>query len=186
MPLCIELLPVQGRNHAPVGTLVYLDTTKDEVFGVMKVLIDSREQLPFTFSDSVETEVTGLAVGDYSLAGHEDQIAIERKSLSDLLGSITNGRERFIRELRHMRAYRFAAIIVEASWGEILRREYMQRVHPNAVMGSLSSFAIKYGVLTIMAGSRHQAARITESLLHNYSRFIEAEWKALEGSKSGV
>jgi len=62
------------------------------------IICDSREQLPYEFSGMewgagetcvVPTVVRGLAQGDYSIQGLEDRIAIERKSLDDLYGSVT-------------------------------------------------------------------------------------------------
>ena len=53
------------------------------------IVIDSREQKPFRFSPGIETVTAALKAADYSLLGLEDDVAIERKSLSDLLGSIT-------------------------------------------------------------------------------------------------
>ena len=75
----------------------------------MIVVIDSREQHPLSFSSAVQTEVAALPIGDYSIKGLEDDVVIERKSLGDLLGSITHERERFGKELRKMRAARFAS-----------------------------------------------------------------------------
>ena len=52
----------------------------------MKIIIDTREQAPFTFRHErmgATTEPGTLAVGDYSLAGLEDRVAVERKSLPD-------------------------------------------------------------------------------------------------------
>ena len=58
----------------------------------MKIIIDSREQAPFTFGDYDCEAVSGsLPTGDYSLAHLEHQIAIERKSLSDLVGCLFCG-----------------------------------------------------------------------------------------------
>jgi DNA excision repair protein ERCC-4 len=144
------------------------------------IVIDTREQKPFTFSGEVETRRGTLAVGDYSLRGLEDEVAIERKSLNDLLGSITGGRERFIKELRQLRAFRFAAIVVEAGWDDVLLKRYPQNVAPNAVIGSLAAFAIKYGVVPILAGDRGAAAEVTERLLLNYARRVEKDYRALE------
>ncbi len=69
----------------------------------MKILIDSREQNPFTFQGrhygGVEIEAASLQTGDYSLAGLQDRIAIERKSLADLVACLGRERGRFEREL---------------------------------------------------------------------------------------
>lgn len=68
----------------------------------------------------VQTTVRGLATGDYSLFGFEDQVAIERKSLADLFGTLGQGRKRFERELTRLAAMKFAAVVVEAEWSAVL------------------------------------------------------------------
>lgn len=56
-----------------------------------------------------------LREGDYSARGLEGRVAIERKSVSDLVGSLTHGRERFVRELERLATYDFKAIVIEGS-----------------------------------------------------------------------
>ena len=55
----------------------------------MKIVIDTREQAPFPFSGEqyrgTETAFGTLDTGDYSLAGLTDKVAVERKSLPDLV-----------------------------------------------------------------------------------------------------
>ena len=146
------------------------------------IIIDSREQTPFEFSAAVRVEVRKLEVGDYSLAGLEDRVVVERKTLSDLLGSITHDRERFVRELRQLRAFSLAALVVEADWATIIGRGYRADVHPNAVLGSLAAFAIKYHVVPILAGDHATGAILTERLLLNYARIVERDFRALAGA----
>ena len=147
----------------------------------MIVLVDSREQLPYRFPEATETRRVALRVGDYSLQGLQEDVAIERKTLADLLGSITSGRERFIKELRQLRAYRFAALVIETDWPTIEMKAYPQNIAPTAVMGSLMSFAIRYGVIPVLAGDRAMAETITWRLLHNFARMVERDAKALRG-----
>ena len=65
----------------------------------MKLLIDTREQKPFSFERyQVEIERATLPAGDYSLPGFEQCVAIERKELNDLIGCLCTGRERFERD----------------------------------------------------------------------------------------
>ena len=113
-----------GNNNAP---------PPDAVLTEFAVVIDTREQLPWTFgglwSDSsarggrrpivVDQRVATLQQGDYSLVGHESQVAIERKSLADLFGTLGQGRERFERELARLAELDRAAIVIEASLGHI-------------------------------------------------------------------
>lgn len=83
----------------------------------MKILFDTREQVPFTFQGyDVDPETATLPVGDYSLPGFTDKIAIERKSLNDLISCLMNSnRDRFERELARGRHYDLFAVVVEAS-----------------------------------------------------------------------
>jgi ERCC4-type nuclease len=102
------------------------------VFGPV-IVIDTREQLPFDFhglrADArdqcrpllVTTERGTLKQGDYSLKGHERAIALERKSLADLFSTIGQERDRFVRELERLDALEVAAVVIEASWEQILR-----------------------------------------------------------------
>ncbi len=95
------------------------------------VLIDTREQLPFTFADipadkefgggfwRIKTERGTVPSGDYSLAGQADRVAVERKSVADLFSTLSAGRDRFVRELERLAAYQFAAVVIEGDWTEI-------------------------------------------------------------------
>mgnify|MGYP001048695011 CR=1 FL=1 len=86
------------------------------------IVIDTREQSPFVFAQmDVPTERRALATGDYSIAGLEDKITIERKSLIDLFGSCGRGRTRFEAEIERMATFQHAAIVCEADWQTILR-----------------------------------------------------------------
>lgn len=96
------------------------------------IAIDTREQAPFTFDRlradvreggaalNVQTERRSFLSGDYSIKDHENEIAIERKSLSDLFGSIGKEHKRFKREIIRLSAMRYAAVVAEADWAEIL------------------------------------------------------------------
>ena len=57
------------------------------------VLVDSREELPFTF-EPMPSKVAGLQTADYSIEHLEQYIAIERKSLPDLLCCVTGKHEK--------------------------------------------------------------------------------------------
>jgi hypothetical protein len=66
----------------------------------------------------VETHAVGLA--DYSILGLEKHIQIERKSLSDLFGTIGARRDRFEAEIKRLHEdCKAAYVIIEAGWPEI-------------------------------------------------------------------
>lgn len=52
------------------------------------IIIDNREQTPLTF-EHFPSMCGTLQSGDYSLAGHEGRFTVERKSVADLIGSLT-------------------------------------------------------------------------------------------------
>ena len=99
----------------------------------MRILIDSREQLPFTFERyQAETEQATLPVADYSLPSFEDRVAIERKELNDIIACLMNGnRERFERELAKLRFYDLAAVVVEASLEDVSEGRFRSEMKPH-------------------------------------------------------
>jgi DNA excision repair protein ERCC-4 len=146
---------------------------------MIRIICDTREQKPFHFSPAVEVIRAALPVGDYSLAGLEEEIAIERKSLPDLLQSITRERERFTRELRQLRAYRLAVLMIESNWEAIQSGLYgfPSQVRPSSVIGSLMSFALKYRVVPILASDHATGAILTERILTLYAAGIQRDYQ---------
>lgn len=78
----------------------------------MIVVCDNREQTPWRFSNWPDIEVRAgtLNCGDYSLCGLENAVAVERKSLDDLVSCLGAERSRFERELARLRGLDFAAV----------------------------------------------------------------------------
>ena len=99
-------------------------------------IIDTREQNPLVLSPLQTTSGT-LATGNYSIVGLENIVAIERKSLPDLIACVGRERSRFDREVQRLLAYPVRALIVEACWGEIEMGQWQGKVSPNAVLVSL-------------------------------------------------
>lgn len=128
------------------------------------LIYDTREQAKLDFSryaDRFEYILRGtLKTGDYSIVGYEDQFIIERKSLADLVGTVIIARERFVKELERMKDARYAAIMVEASYGDVMGPYKHTKIKPASVIGSLQAFQARYGVDVIFAGSRRNAVDI--------------------------
>lgn len=120
------------------------------------VVIDTREQLSYGFSRplpgksdrhtlAVQTTIGTLATGDYSLAGYEDKIAVERKSIADLFGTLGRGRDRFVRELERMSTMKFCAVVVEAEWSEVLTLPPARaKLSPRSIFGSVIAWQVRY------------------------------------------
>jgi ERCC4-type nuclease len=124
------------------------------------IVVDTREQTPLSFSFPT---ITGtLPTADYSVAGLEEDFAVERKSLPDLFGSLTSGRERFRRELQRLLAYPFRRLLVIGSEQEIAMGMSRARgVNPKAVLHSLYAIEAR-GVPVVFTPSPSAAAALVE------------------------
>jgi DNA excision repair protein ERCC-4 len=133
-----------------------------------RILIDHRERRPWVFSDAVDVETVVLPTADYSLAGHSDAVAIERKSLDDLVLCVGPERERFLDSCRWMQAYPFRVLVVEAELCDVLAHRYESRTNPQSVVGTTVALGVDYGVWTLWARDAATAANLVERALVRY------------------
>lgn len=145
----------------------------------MKILVDSREQLSYTFErfDHVVTQSVGLPIGDYSLPGFEDRISIERKTLEDLVSCLGKGRKRFEKELSKARPYELFGVVIEANMEAVTLGRYRSQINTHSAMQSIIAFQVRYGTSFIWAGSREGGEYITFSLLQKYVREIGERYR---------
>jgi DNA excision repair protein ERCC-4 len=132
------------------------------------VVIDTREQRPYRFPRS---EVRTLPTGDYSIAGLEDRVAIERKTQSDAYASLGRGRARFERELIRLARLDYAALVIECSLPEFLRVPAFSQMNPRAAVASLLAWSVKHRVFVFFAGDRRHGRAVTLGLLEKYWRY---------------
>jgi len=138
----------------------------------LEIVIDTREQLPWRFNkyDDVSIFAKKLDEGDYSIYGFEDQIAIERKGMNDFLSSITQGRERFEREIERLSAKRFKFIIVEKTLHIVFTETILnRRIHPNSIIGTLASWHMKYGVQFFFMENAKYAEEMAYRIFKNFN-----------------
>ncbi len=141
------------------------------------LIVDSREQSPLTFR-TLPSERGTLQTGDYSVRGCEDLFAIERKSLQDLVGSVTTERGRFERELHRLRGFRFKRLLIVGAEAEIESHRYRGNANPKAVLHSLRAFEVRYDCPVVWQPSPVLAANQVESWAWWFSREV---LKAAEG-----
>ena len=109
------------------------------------LIVDSMEQKPYSFRQFckwfVSIERRKLPVGDYSIAGLEDRVAIERKSLQDLFNyrSPYGSRENFMWACERLGKFAFAALVIEGSISKTLQSNEFSSMHPNAVFGTIQA-----------------------------------------------
>lgn len=86
---------------------------------VPQIIVDSREQKPFHFEGHTLIE-SKLEYGDYSLHPN-NKLAVERKSLSDLYGTLSGGRERFEREIQKAKKLEgYIVVVVESTLNNMM------------------------------------------------------------------
>lgn len=147
------------------------------------VFIDTREQRPLRFPDAlgVDCGSAKLDAGDYSVRGFSHLFIAERKSLSDLVQTLSHGRERFESELDLLQQYKWPIILIEARQDEAEIGAYRSMMLPHAVMGSLDAIWMRWGVVARWCGDAAGAARQLAWYAHRlHSRYSNLEEKADE------
>lgn len=134
------------------------------------IVVDSREQTPLTFA-RLKTKSGTLMTGDYSVAGLESLFAVERKSISDLIGCcMGQNRERFERELHRLRGFRFKRLLIVGTEAQILAGQYHSNIKPAAVLGTLRAFEVRYDVPVMFCDTGETAATRIESWAFYFAR----------------
>jgi len=122
-----------------------------------KWIIDTREQTPLPMPNAIRGT---LYAGDYSFAGAEELFSVERKSIPDLVKSVTWDRERFEHECLRLRGYRFKRLIIVGTEREVWEEKYRSKASPKAVMHSLWAFEVRYDLPVIFAATPIIAAKL--------------------------
>ena len=136
----------------------------DELISSIVILIDTREQKSNHITDyfdrkNIAYKKKALKFGDYSfmLPANEslsiprdlyftNSCVIERTaSLEEISGNLTNGRDRFEKELCLAPAAK-VLLIENASYGDIAAGNYDTKYNRKSFLGSLHSFWFKYNI----------------------------------------
>lgn len=131
-----------------------------------KVIIDYREKNSLVASDlaemGFEIEFKNLNVSDYIV----NDVAIERKTVSDFISSMVN--RRLIRQLEELAQYKNRLLIIEGiEEQELYSDEFSEEkigMHPNSVRGFLLSILLKYSVPIIFTKNHEDTSRFISVL----------------------
>lgn len=135
------------------------------------LVVDTREQAPLLFTRLPSVRGT-LPTGDYSVAGCEELFAVERKSIPDLVASVTGERERFERELHRLRGYRFKRLLIVGTRADIEAHRYRSNASPKAVLASLSAFEVRYDLPVVWCPTPQDGAAALEGWAWWFAREI--------------
>jgi ERCC4-type nuclease len=154
----------------------------------MVIITDTREIrnqhiLATLSNNNISFRIQKLHQGDYSMAGYENKIIVERKSgLLELSGSLCQGRKRF--EAEFVRAKKAGAkiyLLIEDADGKakmVARREldkdltltpeqrqkktWRSNFSANSMIASLASWKDKYDLEIVFVDKKHAGAKIIE------------------------
>ena len=155
----------------------------------MKILVDTREQCPFAFNHEkyfgTIVEPGALDTGDYSLSGLSDRVAVERKSLADLVACLSRERERFERELQRATGLDAFVVVIEAAWADLAGGQYRSEMNPHSACQSVAAFMARYRVPFVFAGSRAGAEYVCWSFLRQYLESARKRLSAIVKAHGG-
>src|SRR5881392_1328920 len=107
----------------------------------LEIVVDSHERYAYRFAiQQVSTVKRALPCGDYGLvAGGRLIASVERKSLADLVASLTGGKLRYA--LAELAALPRAAVVVEDRYSQVFR---LERARPALVADGLAELQIRW------------------------------------------
>lgn len=150
------------------------------------VVVDTREKKPWELASArvLGKEYKALKTGDYTVAGLEDKLCIDRKmSVNELATNVMQAR--FKRELERMKEFPHAFLVLEADFQEVLdypnssdlpaKVRKKIRMNGGYLIRCLSRMQIKYGFNVIFAGNRANAERIAVNLMEDVLELYETQ-----------
>ncbi len=90
------------------------------------IVVDTREQYGYRFArQQAQVERAALLAGDYAVRAADGSVvaSVERKSMNDLAGSLSNGS--FVFELAKLTSLFRAAVVVEEGYAKLLRHAHV-------------------------------------------------------------
>jgi len=139
----------------------------------LQIIIDAHEQYPYRFgTQQVTTVRRALPCGDYGLIVDNQLVAsVERKSLADLVASLTGGKLRY--QVADLAALPRAAVVVEDRYSRLFK---LDRVRPALVADGLAELQIRWpNVPIVYAETRPLAEEWTYRYLAAASQWATAE-----------
>jgi len=130
---------------------VRLPTARAAGLDELTILVDAHERYAYRFAGKpVQTISRGLSCGDYAITiTHGDQeklaAAVERKSLPDLISSLTSGRLRFA--LGELATLPRAAVVIEDRYSQLFAQA---RVRPALVADGLAELQVRWPTIPIV------------------------------------
>ena len=143
------------RTRKQARPNVTTPTAKAAGIAELEIVVDSHERYAYRFAAKpVRTVSRALPCGDYGIILDGQLVAaVERKSLPDLVSSLTSGRLRYA--LGELAALPRAAVIVEDRYSQIFKQD---RVRPALVADGLAECQIRWPNIPFVFGETRPLA----------------------------
>lgn len=150
--------------------------------GRITILVDVHERYPWRFAhQQADTIRRPLRAGDYGVEHGEVVVAaVERKSLPDLVTSLTTGKLRYV--LAELSSLPCAALVVEDRYSSVFRLEH---VRPAVVADGIAELQVRFPSVPIVFGEtralceewsyRFLGAALDEIATHRRAELVVAE-----------
>lgn len=172
-----------ARTAKQARPAVALPTARGSGVAGLEIVVDSHERYAWKFEHQQATTVRqALAAGDYAVrAGERVVAAVERKSLADLVATLTSGKMRYV--LADLAGLPSAAVVVEDRYSAVFK---LDRVRPAVVADALGECQARFpGVPIVFCETRSLAQEWTYRFLaaaivhHREIEHAEVEASAL-------
>ena len=130
--------------HTPGFELPALKSLGELSGASLTIVQDSREKDDALKFKHFRVIRSTLVTGEYAIHRCERVATIEKKSIPDLVGSISFDRPRFERELMRMKAYPFRRVVILGSKSEIEQHSYRSKMVPKAILHTLAAYEVRY------------------------------------------
>lgn len=149
-----------------------LQRPNQERLSPIKIIIDSREQARLDFSEHPSVDeviIKKLDVGDYGVNyrnGYDPKTYFERKTIGDLIGTLTTGIDRFKKELSRAKESNSTLIlIIEGSLTKTLKGIKYSKKDPVSIVKTVFTLWLKYGLTPVFCTDSKEASAF---IVHYY------------------
>jgi hypothetical protein len=165
------------RTRKQARPNVQTPTARAAGIAELEIIVDSHERYAYRFGgQQVQILKRALPCGDYGVVVDEQLVAsVERKSLADLVASLTGGKLRYA--IAELAALPRAALVVEDRYSQVFK---LDRVRPALVVDGLAELQIRWpNVPIVFCETRQLAEEWTYRFLAAAQAWAETEHAAI-------
>lgn len=165
------------RTRKQARPNVAVPTARAAGIAELEILVDSRERYGYRFANQqVRTAKRALSCGDYAVALDGQVVAaVERKSLADLVSSLTNSTLHYA--VAELAALPRAAVVIEDRYSQVFK---LDRIRPAVVADGLAELQVRWpGVPIVFCETRPLAEEWTYRYLAAAHTWADNETAAI-------